>query len=85
MIFLNKDWNEKWGGQLCLMQDEQNVFKKILPIATHSVAFVRADNSWHSVEEITEQTAERIAIQVAFWNITQRQVLPGRVEETVGM
>jgi Rps23 Pro-64 3,4-dihydroxylase Tpa1-like proline 4-hydroxylase len=83
MIFLNKNWDEKWGGQLCFLRDENNIFKKFIPVIDHSVAFVRADNSWHSVEKIMLPEAERIAIQIAFWNITNRKVLPGRIEETV--
>jgi Rps23 Pro-64 3,4-dihydroxylase Tpa1-like proline 4-hydroxylase len=85
MIFLNKDWDEEWGGQLCFMYNESNVFKRFSPISDHSVAFVRAENSWHSVEKIREPIAERIAIQVAFWNVTERKVLPGRIEKTVSL
>ncbi len=83
MIFLNQVWEESWGGQLCFLYDKHTVFKKFLPIAQHSIAFVRANNSWHTVEPITKPNIERIAIQVAFWNITERIVLAGRKEEKV--
>lgn len=83
MIFLNERWQEDWGGHLCFLQDEQQVFLKIKPVSENSVAFVRANNSWHSVEKIMHSNAERIAIQVAFWNVTQRNILPGRIEESL--
>ncbi|MBV9575755.1 MAG: 2OG-Fe(II) oxygenase [Gammaproteobacteria bacterium] len=83
MIFLNPTWDEQWGGQLCFKYDEHIIFKKFLPISAHSVAFVRATNSWHAVEKIVKPDIERIAVQVAFWNKTNREVLPGRVEEIV--
>jgi Rps23 Pro-64 3,4-dihydroxylase Tpa1-like proline 4-hydroxylase len=58
-------------------------FVKFNPLWMHSVAFVRADNSWHSVLPIVTDEDERIALQVAFWNIKKREVLPGRIEETL--
>lgn len=83
MIFLNQRWQEDWGGHFCFLHDEQQIFLKIKPVSENSVAFVRAENSWHSVEKIMHSNAERLAIQVAFWNVTQRYVLPGRIEESV--
>jgi Rps23 Pro-64 3,4-dihydroxylase Tpa1-like proline 4-hydroxylase len=80
MIFLNDSWDDSWGGQLCFMDDNHKVFKRFLPLSQHSVAFVRSHNSWHSVDKIIEPKAERLAIQVAFWNIKDRNVLPGRIE-----
>ena len=81
MLFLNKNWDKQWGGELCFLHNETDVFKNILPVYTCSAAFVRADNSWHSVTKMEGKNIERIAIQIAFWNVTERQVLPGRVEE----
>lgn len=83
MIFLNNVWYSGWGGHLCFLDNDQKAFLKIKPLSEISVAFVRAENSWHSVEEITHSDVERIAIQVVFWNVTQRSILPGRVEEAV--
>lgn len=85
MIFLNQTWDTHWGGQLCFMHDANTPFKKFLPLSDRSIAFVRSDNSWHAVDEIIEPSAERIAIQVAFWNVNLRTVLDGRIEQTVSV
>jgi Rps23 Pro-64 3,4-dihydroxylase Tpa1-like proline 4-hydroxylase len=84
MIFFNENWDDHWGGQLVFSDARNNeAFVKFNPLWMHSVAFVRADNSWHSVLPIVTDEDERIALQVAFWNIKKREVLPGRIEETL--
>lgn len=83
MLFLNEVWDEGWGGQLCIMKNTEEIITKVLPLYLNSVAFVRSNNSWHSVEKITEPKAERVAIQVAFWRTKDRKVLSGRFDETL--
>jgi hypothetical protein len=83
MIFLNETWSNEWGGNLCLLSDADSVCKKIIPTIDNTLAFVRSDNSWHSVEEIKNMQAERIALQVVFWNVDKRYTLAGRIEDTV--
>ncbi len=84
MLFFNDTWNESWGGQLHFSgAKDAEPFIKFSPLWMHSVAFVRAENSWHAVPKVSVPSVERIALQVAFWNIKQRQVLPGRVEKQV--
>lgn len=83
LFFLNHDWDPAWGGGLLFLYNENEPFQKFLPTSKHSIAFVRSENSWHSVEKITHVDAERIAVQVAFWNRVERQVLAGRIETTV--
>lgn len=80
MLFLNTTWNANWGGQLHFLHDTKTVFQQFLPTMHHSVAFVQAVNSWHAVEPIREPTKSRLAIQVAFWNVRERKVAPGREE-----
>jgi SM-20-related protein len=84
MIFFNETWEENWGGQLEFSEENNaEAFVKFNPLSMHSVAFVRADNSWHAVSMINEKNARRIALQVAFWNINKRHVLPGRIETRI--
>lgn len=83
MLFLNDRWEDSWGGNLCLIDNEKNTFKTFSPVSDYSVAFVRSDISWHSVDKIICPDAERVAIQVVFWNIKSRRVLDGRIEHSI--
>jgi Rps23 Pro-64 3,4-dihydroxylase Tpa1-like proline 4-hydroxylase len=83
MIFLNSNWEMQWGGQLCFLDEKMKVIERFLPTIHTSVAFVRSENSWHAVEKIVEPSTERIAVQIAFWNIADRKVLPGRIEKAI--
>ena len=48
IIYLNKDWNESWGGDLELWDKEMTVaFKKIQPIFNRAVLFRTDMNSNH--------------------------------------
>ncbi|MCD8542715.1 MAG: 2OG-Fe(II) oxygenase [Gammaproteobacteria bacterium] len=78
MIFLNEHWEKEWGGELCFLNSNQEITNQFTPTYQQSVFFIRSENSWHSVNKIIHHNEERIAIQVAFWNTTQRTVLPGR-------
>ncbi len=78
LLFLNDDWDAKWGGLLHLMYDSDNTYKTFLPTIASSLAFVRSDASWHKVCPVTQPNKERLALQVAFWNTVERYVAPGR-------
>lgn len=78
LFFLNSYWDESWGGMLRFLTDDQVAFLTVPPLFNQSVAFIRSDNSWHEVTPITHATEKRLALQVAFWNTTERVVLPGR-------
>lgn len=77
MIFLNPNWNKEWGGSLNFLTSNGEVLRSFVPCSECSAAFVRSDNSWHAVDCVTEDV-ERIALQVVFWNIDKKAILPGR-------
>ena len=84
LIFLNIKWEEAWGGQLCLLKNESDCFTKFLPTIYNTLAFIRSNNSWHSVDHIVEPKAERVGLQVAFWNTANKSpILPGRFEKSI--
>lgn len=80
LIFLNLEWEQNWGGELQLHDPQQVVVKSHLPLWDRSFAFVRSNESWHSVNPVNHPSAVRRVIQVAFWKTNQRVVLPGREE-----
>ena len=79
LFFLNSHWDDAWGGILQFLNGDGKPFLFLPPLFQHSVAFVRADNSWHEVTPINHPLEKRLALQVAFWNTIERYVLPGRV------
>lgn len=83
MIFLNQTWEHSWGGELCLMNNPNDTFLNLPPLNTYSLAFVRSPASWHSVNQILNKQAQRVVIQVAFWNTKQRIVMPGRIDDSI--
>ncbi len=83
MIFLNPVWEKNWGGLLHFQTDSKDDFETFLPSYSTSVAFVRAENSWHRVCKMNQPDKERIAVQVAFWNEIDRKIAPGRMIEAV--
>jgi predicted 2-oxoglutarate/Fe(II)-dependent dioxygenase YbiX len=65
IAFLNPEWQEFWGGALCLCDPMGNVVKKIYPTPGRLVAFECSDLSYHSVERITGPH-ERVTLAVYF-------------------
>jgi len=50
IVYLNRDWEEAWGGQLELWYGEEHpeyMFKKIEPSWNRAVIFATGDTSWH--------------------------------------
>ncbi len=47
LIYLNKDWDEKFGGSLGLYDKKINLIKKISPIANRMVIFSTDIDSYH--------------------------------------
>jgi len=81
LIFLNQCWQESWGGLFCFHDKTGAICRSFLPVLDSSVVFARSSTSWHSVTPVETKDAERIAIQVVFWNDRTRHVAPGRREE----
>lgn len=84
LFFLNNHWESEWGGYLQLLTAEKEAFLSLAPVFNRSVAFVRSDESWHEVTPVLHPTEQRLALQVALWNTTDRFILPGRVTEVSG-
>lgn len=78
LIFLNTFWQESWGGMLHFMSDEKNDVINFLPHYATSIVFLRTDNSWHRVSEVSKKGVERIALQIAFWKKTKKVIYDGR-------
>ena len=48
LVYLNKDWNEEWGGDLELWdKNKENCITKISPIANRCVIFNTTGFAWH--------------------------------------
>ncbi|GAA6619164.1 2OG-Fe(II) oxygenase family protein [Scytonema sp. NUACC26] len=72
LLFLNEHWSSAWGGCLQILHSQQpeSIYQEILPLSACSVVFVRADNSWHMVNTVTQEAPScRLAAQIAFFSL----------------
>ena len=56
LIYMTKNWDEKWGGSLGLYDNKSEkepgqLIKKIIPIFNRAVIFDVTKNSWHGLPE----------------------------------
>lgn len=47
LLYLNKGWEESWGGELAISNSKLKDFKKYLPIFNRMVIFSTTDHSFH--------------------------------------
>jgi hypothetical protein len=57
ILFLNPEWDENWGGALELHVDpwlppEENMVKRIVPVANRCIVFETTERSWHGFRRI---------------------------------
>lgn len=72
ILYVSPDWEEKYGGELCLMTDkiESPLSKKskiIAPISNRMVLFLSEDSHWHSVMPVKNWIRYSIIME---WIIT---------------
>lgn len=59
LYYLNRDWQENWGGELRLWDPERKTFKAIIPEFNMAVLFKTTGRSYHGVEVIEGPKARR--------------------------
>jgi len=47
IIYLNKDWEEKWGGELSLFDDKMNQTVSVLPNFNSAILFTTTSKTYH--------------------------------------
>ncbi|KAI6178920.1 hypothetical protein M3Y98_00554100 [Aphelenchoides besseyi] len=68
VLYLSKDWEEKFGGELALFNSNSNinrpieVTKRLQPIYNTFVFFPVTTNTWHSVEEVLDTSYSRLSL-----------------------
>ncbi len=57
IVFLNREWDEAWGGCLELHKDawnpERDFVSKVVPVANRAVIFETTEHSWHGFTRVT--------------------------------
>lgn len=69
IYFMNKDWDEKWGGNLELWdKDMQNKQATISPSFNRAVIFQTNDISWHGIPEVMTNPPDVMRKSIAcYW------------------
>lgn len=70
LIYLNQDWQEEWGGQLLLGEDESI---SIAPIAGRCVIFDTTADSWHGHPYPLQCHIYRTRRSMAFYYYTEER------------
>ena len=67
LLYLNKDWQEEWGGHLQLFDESLQNSKKVAPIFNRTVIFSTTDSSFHGHPEPLECPEDRSRISLALY------------------
>lgn len=67
ILYLSKDWDSAWGGELEFW-DGESIVKKVECIFNRLVIFECTPNSFHSVSSITKEAKNRKSLACFFWN-----------------
>jgi hypothetical protein len=76
IVFLNREWEESWGGCLELHRDawnpERDSTRRIVPVANRAVLFETTEQSWHGFTRIAfpagRQNLSRRSLAVYFYS-----------------
>lgn len=56
IVYLNKEWNPKWKGQICLHTNPYDIYNdqvtEIIPLFNRCIIFETNEISWHSVKPV---------------------------------
>lgn len=72
LLYLNKDWDEDWGGHLELWDEKkENCIKKVSPIFNRCVIFNTTGKSWHGHPHPlnTPDNVTRKSLALYYYNI----------------
>jgi len=70
LVYLNKDWNPEWGGQLLLGDRGQ---KSVEPIAGRAVIFLTSETSWHGHPDPLQCPENRCRRSIALYYYTKEK------------
>jgi Rps23 Pro-64 3,4-dihydroxylase Tpa1-like proline 4-hydroxylase len=80
LLYLNKDWNEEYGGNLELWErDMSKCFKKILPIFNRCVIFNTDKDSFHGHPHPLTCPDDRTRKSIALYYFTQEEKAPEKI------
>lgn len=77
IVYLNKDWNPEWGGQICLHTDPYDYradqVKEIEAVFNRCIIFETNERSWHSVSTVNVPEDKRHLSRKSFtiYNYTE--------------
>jgi 2OG-Fe(II) oxygenase superfamily len=78
IVFLNPEWDERWGGCLELCRDPwgpQDSARSIAPIANRAVLFETTERSWHGFKRLwLPDGVSRRSIAVYFYSVDRPAV-----------
>jgi len=72
IIYINKDWQDHWGGNLQIMDDPENPGCKVTvkPKYNSALIFQTCDSSFHGIPELIQCPPERSRNSLAVYYVT---------------
>lgn len=79
LLYLNKDWDDNWGGELELWDEKkENCMKKVSPIFNRCVIFNTTGKSWHGHPHPlnTPEGVTRKSLALYYYNVGSGKETP---------
>lgn len=74
LLYLNRDWDESWGGELELWdRDVRRCERRVSPLANRMVLFATDENSFHGHPEPLKCPPERQRRSLALYYFTEQE------------